>query len=91
MIRSSTDASSPFLLVAVKSTNKGGTRGTIKTYARCIKGFPAGQKKEKASTGQGQFSYKDSDVIPLVDLDQDKLRTIPISHIIGFNQYKVIH
>jgi hypothetical protein len=89
-IRSASSATTPFLLVVVKSTNR--TRGAIRTYAKCLKGFPSKTEKTKVGSGQGQFSYKETDTIPIIDLEAgDKFRTIPISHIIGYNQYKVIH
>lgn len=90
-IRSSTDQTQPFLIVFVKSTGR--SRGAVRTIARCIKGLPSRKDPiAKGGTGQGQINYKERDVIPLIDIeDGHSLKTIRISHIIGYNHYTVIH
>ena len=94
LIRSSTDASQPFLIRAIKSTGRPGVRGTIRTYGQCIKGTPKGEvqgKSEEEKSGR-KFLHKERDTLPLLDLEAGgMIRNIPISHIIGYNQYKVIH
>lgn len=95
-IRASTAHSTPFLLRVVKSTNKPkGTRGTIRTYGACLKGFPkrtVPSDQPAKANNQGEFLYKEHDIIPIIDLEAgEKFRTIPISHIIGYNKYLVIH
>lgn len=95
-IRASTADKTPFMLRVVKSTDKPkGSRGTIRTYGACLKGFPKREvpvAQPAKGNNQGEFLYKEHDVIPIIDLEAgEKFRTIPISHIIGYNQYTVIH
>lgn len=92
LIRSATDRTRPFRLVIVISTGR--SKGDIRVLAQCIKGAPAGAPPS-ASTGEAKSDnrplHKERDTIPIVDLEDGQYKTIPISHIIGFNQYKVIH
>lgn len=91
-IRASSDHTAPFLLRIVVGTGR--SRGSIRTLAKCLKGFgTTDQPVEKAATGQGQSKLKEHDTIPVVDLEDKNhsFKTILISHIIGYNQYRVMH
>lgn len=88
-IRSATDATAPFLLKVVKSTGR--SRGAVRVMAKCLKGHPKGAES-KGGTTQGKFLHKEHDTIPIIDIeDGNSLKTPLISHIIGYNTYKVIH
>ena len=90
-IRSASSVTRPFRLEIVVSTGR--SKGDLRVLAQCVKGAPAGSP---TSTGGGaasgaQILHKERDTIPITDLEQGQYKTIPISHIIGFNEYKVYH
>ena len=90
-IRSATDQTAPFLLKVVVS--QGRNQGKIRILAKCLKGTrPVEKKPGMEGSNQGKFLYKEHDTIPILDLEDDhSFKTIPISHIIGYNQYRVQH
>lgn len=73
--------------------------------AQCIKGAPAGaplsrgvgtqgvagEFQERESAEGARLLHKEQDTIPITDLEDGQYKTILISHIIGFNEYKVYH
>lgn len=95
-IRSATDQTRPFVLVYVKSRGGPRSQGQIRTIAKAIKGprqkdHPDIPEAGSGST-RGKYLYKEHDTLPLIDIEAgNKLRTIPISHIIGYNHFKVTH
>lgn len=90
-IRSATDRTRPFKLTIVVSTNR--SRGDTRILAQCIKGAPAGAPPPSINgeAGGARVLHKEHDTIPITDLEDGQYKTILISHIIGYNQYKVIH
>jgi len=99
LIRATGMTSAPFLLRYVKK--QGRSRGKIQVIAKAVFGAPnrapimpsaSDTESTEAESVRGKFKWKDHDMLPLTDLeDGNKFRTIPISHIIGYNQYQVIH
>lgn len=90
-IRSASDRTRPFRLVIVVSSGR--SRGHIRVLAQCVKGAPAGVPPS-STIGEAKGAkilHKERDTIPINDLEDGQYKTILISHIIGFNQYKVIH
>lgn len=91
-IRSTTDSTAPFILQIVTSTGR--SAGRIRTLGACIKGTPSGPEIPKTGpdSTRGKFLHKEHDTIPIIDLeDGHQYKSILISHIIGFNNKKVIH
>lgn len=79
--------SKPFLMKFVRATGR--ARGTIKTVAKGIKGAPRRVLKKRSRGGRGL--HKVNYTVPITDLENEQYLTPLISHIIQFNQYKVIH
>lgn len=77
----------PFLLKFIRAT--GQNRGTIKTVAKAVKGAPrrALKKRQRGGGGLHKVNY----TVPVTDLEMEQYLTPLISHIIQYNQYKVIH
>lgn len=77
--------SETFTLRFVRSTGK--KKGSIKTviaiYGKSI--------RETSSKMRNVIKMKDAGTIPITDTESDIYLTPLISHIIGFNQFKVIH
>ncbi len=90
-IRSATSTTRPFRLEIVVSTGR--SKGDIRVLAQCIKGAPAGAPATPTigAAGRAEILHKERDTIPITDLEDGHYKTILISHIIGFNEFKVYH
>lgn len=76
-----------FLLKFIRSTGK--KRGSIKTVAKARKGAP--RQKRKPGSVNPTTLHKERGTIPITDIETSQYLTVLVSHIIQFNQYKVIH
>lgn len=76
-----------FLLKVVRATGK--QAGSIKVIAKARKGGP--EKAHTIATDRKKALHKDKGTIPIVDVEADQYMSILISHIIQFNDKKVIH
>lgn len=90
-IRSASSVTKPFRLEVVVSTNR--SRGDIRVLAQCVKGAPAGAPVSGSggAAGRAVVLHKEHDTIPITDLEDGQYKTVLISHIIGYNQFKVYH
>lgn len=78
-----------FTIEFVRSTGR--EIGTIKKV-QCIYGAKTTKSIcERPKKSANSWMHKDHDTIPLVNLETEKPLTPLISHIIGFNQYKISH
>lgn len=71
------------------NNSSGGPRGSIKRVERASKYTKPAKRHQKRATGTWQF--KQYNTIPIQDRDNDKLVTPKITHIIKYNDRKVIH
>lgn len=87
-----------FTLRFVRSSGK--KKGTLAIVAKARYGAPRGYRDEDAvssgASGGSRRSYTkwlhtDHGTIPMTDTERNRYFTPLISHIIGFNTYKVIH
>jgi len=88
----------PFNLVFVRGSGK--RRGSIK-IVRCIYGVknprdPGESINQENTKAQARIymekkSWKENGQIPVVELETGRMITPLISHIIGFNEYKIKH
>jgi len=92
-IRSTTSGSRPFALRFVRGAGK--RQGSICMIPQAIKGHPQGTHSDPTLPPRrtsGKYLYKEHDTLPLIDLEKGgRFITVLISHIIQYNQYKVIH
>ncbi len=84
------NAGETYLIKFVRGTGR--KRGSIKTVAKVRYGAPG---RKDASSNSAERAAKRTHVIkgtwPLTDAETGQLLTPLISHIIGFNEYKVYH
>jgi len=82
-----------FTLRYVRSTGK--RKGSIKTVAKARRGVRTGFSGSSTTDAERSRSrHTDSGTLPIIDTEappDDQYLTPLISHIIGFNHYKVIH
>jgi len=83
-----------FVIQFVRSS--GPKKGTIATVSKARYGNPKGFDRANKNKGiyqprQKQVLHKEKGTIPLTDTERNRYFTPLISHIIGYNQYKVRH
>jgi hypothetical protein len=95
VIRDPDMAERPFLIKFVRSRgSKAGPKGSIKTVAKAGYGKPASpdrKKQKKSFTARKKGLHTEKGTLPIYDLETGRYLSPLISHIIQFNQYKVIH
>lgn len=85
------DSGRPFWLAFVRSSGK--ETGSVKTVSKCLYGSP----KPKAGrltaslTDRKSVQHTEKGTLPMTDHDSGQYLTPLISHIIGYNLYKVVH
>jgi hypothetical protein len=91
-IRSDEGASDTFLIKFVRASGK--KKGSIKTVAKArygaVKPKDRGNGMPKPSENTPRL-HVDAGTLPMTDTERNSYFTPLISHIIQFNQYKVIH
>jgi len=86
-IRANTEGS--FLLKFVRSSGK--RKGSIKIVAKAIYGRSKGKVSPIAPRPKAKALHIEKGTIPITDSETNRYMTPLISHIIGFNSFKVKH
>lgn len=79
----------PFWLAFVRATGKG--QGSVKIVAKCLYGAPKSESERIRDTEKVKSLHIEKGTLPVQDYDTGKYLTPLISHIVGYNLYKVIH
>lgn len=82
-----------FSLAFVRS--KGDNRGSIKTIEKARYGYPRTELRAQNKGLRGKIKTRrmhiDAGTLPITDITAGRYNTPLISHIIGYNGFKVIH
>lgn len=81
-------------LVYVRSS-RGKLQGTLKYIHQAVSGWNYDQFTPRERTeymkNNSTGLHKENGTLPMIDLEENQQLTLKISHIIGFNNKKVIH